>query len=80
MGGWVGIGVFRGGSGVSVGALAGVAVETDSGVAVAATATVGGTVVLPSDSESPHAAVAKAKAHIREMDKVQAKRRMSNLK
>ena len=73
MGGWVGTGVFRGDSGVSVGASVGV------GVPVAAAA-VGGAVGFPSDSESPHAVIAKAKAHIRERHTVQVKPRMSNLK
>ena len=72
MEGCVGTGVFRGVSGVSVG--------TSVGAAVAAAAAVGGAVGFPSDSESPHAVIAKAKAHIRERHTVQIKLRMSNLK
>ena len=76
----MGTGVFRSGAGVSVGASAGVAVGTASGVAEAATAAVGGAMSFSADSESSHAAIPNAKAHIREMDTVKAKLRMSNLK
>ena len=77
VGACVGLGVFRGGSGVSVG--------TSVGGCVAATATVGGTVAggrvaAPSVSESPHAAKARAKAHIRKMDMTQARLREVRLR
>ena len=49
-------------------------------MAATATATVGGTVASSSDSESAHAAIDKAKAHIREMDPAQAKPRTVDLK
>ena len=80
MGAWVGSGVFPGGSGLAVGTPTGVAVGSSAVVAVPATATVGGTVASLSDSESAHAAIAMAKAHIREMDTAQAKLGTWNLK